>query len=105
MKKEGHPYDRFFYKLKPALYSKAEELELLGYDQIEVDSLWEYLTKKKWKKYESDVRVYQLVSDILSIKPGDYMNYKTIEAFRSPNWFTEINEEELQQLLQPNKQD
>ena len=97
-----HPYDEYFEVLQPALTSKVEEFLLIGYGKVKVKDLWEYLTKKKWKKTETEIRVHELVSDVLSVKAGDYMNFATIEAFKSPNWFVELDGEELQELLKPN---
>ncbi|MGM0752309.1 MAG: post-transcriptional regulator [Bacillota bacterium] len=103
MKNNQHPYERFYESLEPALISKVEEFEILGYGEAEVDRLWSYLTKKKWKKPEIDVKFFQLVSDVLTVKPGEYMSFETIEAYRSPNWFADVNEDELNELLRPNK--
>ena len=103
MKNNQHPYDRFYESLVPALVSKVEEFEVLGYGKADTDRLWAYLTKKKWKKPEVDVKFFQLVSDVLTVKPGEYMSFETIEAYRSPNWFAEVNEDELNELLRPNK--
>ncbi|OIU70696.1 post-transcriptional regulator [Rossellomorea aquimaris] len=103
MKANQHPYDRFYDSLVPALSSKVEEFELLGYGRADVERLWAYLTKKKWKKPEVNVKTYQLVSDVLTVKPGEYMSFETVEAYRSPNWFEEVNEEELNELLRPGR--
>ncbi|MGE8206116.1 post-transcriptional regulator [Heyndrickxia sp. NPDC080065] len=103
MQNVGHIYDKYFNVLEPALKSKAEELGLIGYGQVTIKDLWSYLTKKKWKKPKDDIHVYELVSDVLGLKAGDYMNFATIEAYRTPNWFAELDEEELQDLLKPNK--
>ncbi|MBM7648990.1 hypothetical protein JOC78_001940 [Bacillus ectoiniformans] len=96
-----HPYEQYFHQLLPALTSKVEEFRLLEYGTIDIASLWDYLLKKKWKKPVEGVHMYSLVSDIVSMKPGDFMNYATIEAFRSPDWLEEVNQEELQELLYP----
>ena len=45
-----HIYDQYRSQVKPVLTSKIEEFQLLGYDTIKEDELWEYLTNKKWKK-------------------------------------------------------
>ncbi|XXM73607.1 post-transcriptional regulator [Lysinibacillus sphaericus] len=103
MKANQHPYDRFYDSLVPALSSKVEEFELLGYGRADIERLWAYLTKKKWKKPEVHVKTYQLVSDVLTVKPGEYMSFETVEAYRSPNWFEEVNEEELNELLRPGR--
>ncbi|MFK2824489.1 post-transcriptional regulator [Bacillus sp. B190/17] len=94
-----HPYEKYFQHLLPVLKSKVEEFRLLNYGTIDIPSLWEYLTNKKWRKPEEDVHMYQLVADIVSTMPGDYMNYATVESYRSTNWLEEVNEEELQELL------
>ncbi|WP_338750362.1 post-transcriptional regulator [Bacillus sp. FJAT-52991] len=100
---DKHPYEVYFQQLLPVLRSKVEEFRLLNYGTIDIPSLWEYLTKKKWKKPEQDVHIYQLVADIVSTKAIDYMNFATVEAYRSPNWLEEVNHEELQELFRPKK--
>ncbi|WP_396133333.1 post-transcriptional regulator, partial [Faecalibacillus faecis] len=37
--------------------------------------------------------------DVLTVKPGDLMSFKTVEAYRSPNWFAELDEKELDALF------
>lgn len=96
-----HPYDSFFAQLEPALTSKREEFAMLGYKEVTNKDIWEFLKKKKWKKPKDDIRLYEISADILSAKVHDYMNFATVEAYRSPNWFTEINPEELEDLLHP----
>ncbi len=96
-----HVYDVYFETLKPALISKSEELMVLGYGEISVENLWGFLTKKKWKKSSVDIHLYQLVNDLLASKPGEIMNYMTVEAFRGENWLTDLREEELRDLLYP----
>ncbi|MGE6259534.1 post-transcriptional regulator [Heyndrickxia sporothermodurans] len=101
MQEAGHSYDQYFKMVEPALKSKAEELELIGYGQVSTKDIWNYFIKKKWKKVKIEVHIHELVSDILALKSGEFMNFTTVEAFRSPNWFAELNEEELQELLKP----
>jgi len=91
-------YDRFRKEVHPALISKMEEFSLLGYGTISQDSLWEFLRKKKWRKPKEDVKVYEIVSDILSVNVGEYMNYATVEAFKSDE-FSLANDEERRELL------
>ena len=91
-------YDRFRKEVHPALISKMEEFSLLGYGTISQDSLWEFLCKKKWRKPKEDVRIFEIVSDILSVNVGEYMNYATVEAFKSDE-FSLANDEERRELL------
>ena len=100
MKEKGHPYDLYMNMLGPALQSKSEEFLVLGYGEVKKHELWSFLTKKKWRKPKEGIRIYELVSDVLSMKIGEYMNFATVEAFRSPNWFSDLESDELQELLQ-----
>jgi hypothetical protein len=94
----GHEYEHFRIRVKPALGSKLEEFQLLGYDTISEKELWEYLVKKKWKKVNTDKRLFEVVQDILSIKVSDYMSFATIEAFKSPELLLN-NENDWNELL------
>ena len=97
----NHPYIEHKEMLRPALISKMEEFHVFGYNEVTVEEIWDYLIHKVWKKPQDHIRTYQLVSDVLSINIGHFMNHSTIEAFKSPNLFADINNEDLQELLQP----
>ncbi|MCJ7839926.1 post-transcriptional regulator [Lederbergia sp. NSJ-179] len=99
--RKEHPYDSYVPILEPVLKSKLEEFSVLGYETIKEQDLWAFLTQKKWKKSHEGIRIHELVSDILSVKVGDYMNYATVEAYKSPNLFSGLASEELEELLQP----
>ncbi|HEY4552730.1 MAG TPA: post-transcriptional regulator [Bacillaceae bacterium] len=101
MKQGSHPYESYFHILGPALQSKAEEMAVLGYGHVTKEDLWGFLINKKWKKPAEGIRMYALVSDVLSLKPGEYMNYATVSAFRSPDLFADLDSEELNELLHP----
>ncbi|KIL44527.1 post-transcriptional regulator [Jeotgalibacillus soli] len=83
----------------PALESKEQELLLLGYDTVTMNELWDYLVSKKWKKRTGDFLLHEMVSDILSIKPGDFMNYTTQKEYKTSSMSLDLNDEELQLLL------
>lgn len=102
---EGHhPYEKYYEELEPVIKSKAEEFTVIGYGAVEMKDLWNYLMKKKWKNAKTDdVHMYSLVSDILSVKPGDFMSFMAVEAYRSPDWFADLDEAELDELLNPDK--
>lgn len=100
MEKTTHPYDVFFDQLKPVLISKVEEFQLLGYEKIDIQDIWTYLVNKKWKKHKEDIRTYELVSDIFSLKIGEFMNYMAIEAIKTSNWLEDLSSDEMQELLE-----
>ncbi|MEK3890608.1 post-transcriptional regulator [Bacillus sp. FSL K6-3431] len=103
MTEQSHPYDSYFYVLDPVLVSKVEEFTVLGYEEVSKTDLWEYLTRKVWRKPKEGIRMYELVSDVISLDIGKYMNFATVEAFKSPNWLSDLESEELQELLKPNE--
>ncbi|THE15333.1 post-transcriptional regulator [Bacillus timonensis] len=96
---ETHMYDRFRETVRPFLKSKLEEFELYGYDSVKEEELWEFLKNKKWRKEKEEKLLYQIASDILSVKVGEYMNYATVEAFKGPNWFEGEGKDVLEKLL------
>ncbi|WP_409301894.1 post-transcriptional regulator [Peribacillus sp. SCS-155] len=94
-----HPYQKYYETMKPALANKAEELRLLGMDAVNEEDIWSYLTLKKWKRPGEDIHIHQLVSDIMSVSSSQFMTYATVEAYKGPNVFGELSEEELRALL------
>ncbi|MCA1031881.1 post-transcriptional regulator [Bacillus timonensis] len=94
-----HPLDKYKEMVHPALVSKLEEFYLFGYDKVTEEELWQFLLKKKWKKNTEDKQLHQIVNDVMRINIGEYMNYATVEAFKSPNWFGEDGKESLKDLL------
>jgi len=95
----GHPNDKYRQTVQPVLKSKIEEFELFGYDTVTEEELWAYLKNKKWKRVGEEMMLYSVVNDILTLKIGDFMNYVTVEAFKSPNLLDENAKEALENLL------
>ncbi|WP_462412348.1 post-transcriptional regulator [Neobacillus sp. Marseille-QA0830] len=91
-------FDQFRTQVQPAMVSKLEEFRLLGYDSVSESGLWDFLTKKKWRKVTDEVKLYQIVDDILSVKIGDYMNFAAIESYKTSE-FSLDDENELRELL------
>lgn len=93
-----HSYDKFHDSIRPALKSKVEEFSILGFNTIDEEQLWSFLTKKKWRKVREDIKLYEIVEDIMSVKPGEYMNYASVEALKLTE-FSFDNEEDMKELL------
>ncbi|MDF2038754.1 post-transcriptional regulator [Bacillus sp. CMF12] len=96
--KIGHEYDYFRITVKPALESKLDEFRLLGYKKVTEQELWGFLTKKKWKKPKENVRLFEIVEEVMEVKVSEYIHYATIEAFKEADFAFE-NEEERRELL------
>lgn len=94
----SHVNEQFRTQVQPAIASKLREFRLLGIDSVSEGAFWEFLVKKKWKKVKSEMRLYEIIQDILSIKASDYVSFATIEAYKTTE-FSFDNEDELKELL------
>lgn len=90
--------NKYRNEVEPALKSKQEEFLILGYDQFTEDDIWNYLMKKKWIKLKSELKLHEIVQQILALKIGDFMNFRTVEAFKETEFSME-NQEDLMELL------
>ncbi|GHH97149.1 post-transcriptional regulator [Neobacillus kokaensis] len=94
----GHAYDYFRSEVQPALVSKLEEFHLLGYDSVSDNELWDFLTKKKWRKIKEEIHLYQIIEDILAVKVSDFISFATIKSYKTAE-FSFDDENELKELL------
>ena len=76
-------------KLEPAIESKLEEMQLLGYDQVTSEEIWELFIRKIEKDPErpTPVRAHWMVSKLMQLSPNDYMTSLTVAAYKAPDWF------------------
>ncbi|MDQ0197166.1 post-transcriptional regulator [Neobacillus ginsengisoli] len=95
---KSHKYNHFRTQVQPALASKLSEFRLLGYDSVSEDGLWEFLIMKKWKKVNEEIRLYEIIQDILNVKVSDYMSFTTIQTYKTTE-FSMDDENEWKELL------
>jgi hypothetical protein len=57
---------------------KVQELEMLGYEDITPEDIWKCVSEK----YKEVPPLYKVVNDILSLKPGQWMNWLTMRAYK-----------------------
>ncbi|MDQ0231511.1 post-transcriptional regulator [Metabacillus malikii] len=91
---DKQPVEYYKDHVKPALKSKLEEFKMLGYAEVSEEKLWDFLKNKKWRKTK-ELSVYEVVSDVLSVKVGEYMNFVTVESYKKDNWFESEEGKEL----------
>ncbi|WP_263060644.1 post-transcriptional regulator [Pallidibacillus thermolactis] len=103
MKVMEHPYTKFRPELEIVLQSKVDEFAIYEYTELTTDRLWEFLIMKKWAKPKENIHLYELVSDILSLRVSDIMTFQTVEHLKGPDWFSEEGMNDLQALLNPKK--
>ena len=77
-----HPNEKYREKVHPFLESKCRDFSILGYENVTVDSLWDYLLDMKWKETKETDRIHQVVADIAAIKGPDYMNYQSLDVIK-----------------------
>lgn len=95
-------FGHIFTHMLPALESKRNEFHLYGYTTVTKEDIWIYCIRKVWRgKDVSKMRTYQIANDILLISPATFMTHAHIEEQRQTDWFSDVNNEELQILLNP----
>lgn len=98
----GNNYEDIFTHVLPAIESKRNEFIVYQYDTVTEKDIWKFCVTKKWKKKDiASLPLYQIINDILTISPAEFMTFEQIENQRTSNWFSEINQEELKLLLNP----
>lgn len=71
------------------LDSKAEELQLMGYEQATGEDVWKCLVEKVWKG-RPDMRIYQVVADIMHLGSSTYLSYLTVQSYKNDDLMTSI---------------
>lgn len=66
--------DELYNRIKPALYSKAEEIKRNNITYIKEEDIWNYLSINKWKNSES-LTLNDMVTDIMDLKIDDVKMY------------------------------
>jgi hypothetical protein len=94
----SHAFDHFRTQVQPVLASKLEEFRLLGIDSVTEKELWSFLLKKKWKKVKGEMKLYEIIQEILSVKVSDYISFATIESYKTTE-FSFDDENEMKELL------
>ena len=57
--------EELYKRLKPALKTKKDEMNQLGYMYIKEIDIWNYLKEVKWIQ-SRNLSLYQMVSDVLN---------------------------------------
>lgn len=97
-------FEDIFIHMLPALESKKTEFHHYGYTTVTEGDLWTYLVQKKWRRKDvASMRTYEIANDILQLLPAAFMTFTQIEEQRDSDWFSDLNSDELQALLAPQK--
>ena len=70
--------EELYNRIKPALYSKVEELKRNHISYIKEEDIWNYLKEVKWKN-DTNLSLYDMVSDVLEVPDeviDDYLKHK-----------------------------
>lgn len=102
----GFHFEEIYTNMLPVLESKKYEFDLYGYTTVTREDIWIYCIQKVWRnKNVEEIPIHKMVNDILHISPAAFMTYTQIETHREADWFSELNKEKLQLLLDPPKDD
>lgn len=95
-------YEQLYNKVLPVLQSKIDEIKYYEYKGMTTEEIWNYCIRKKWRKKRiEELRLFEVVETIYSIKPSEIVSYFQIQQFQTTNWFQDVTQEELQVLLAP----
>lgn len=84
--------NELYFRVRPALISKRQELTRSGYNYIKEEDIWNCLREKKWQKTPG-LSLSEIINDILNIDNyfiDDYVKQRMDSIPR------EINVEELE---------
>lgn len=97
---------KLYVQVLPALESKKNEFIFYGYADITEEALWDYLVTKKWRKKElSTMRAYEMIADVFSLTPAQFMTHRQTEAQRNSSEYPELTDEERASLFSRKKVD
>ena len=97
-------HEQLFDHVRPAIESKRNEFHFYGYTTVTATDIWKYCVQKKWRKRDiPEMRIHELLNDVMELTPAEYMTYTQIEEQRGSDWFSDLNSDELQLLLSPKK--
>jgi hypothetical protein len=71
---EFNSIKELYERLLPALNTKIAELKRYDLDYIKKEDIWNYLKVSKWEK-ATDLKLYQMVDDILNLDNDKIDNY------------------------------
>ena len=83
--------EELYSRIKPALYSKTEELKRKSIYYIKEEDIWNFLSSSAWRKTES-LSLANMVSDILNLNDEDIKEY--IRTKTQKNKLTDDTEED-----------
>lgn len=66
--------EELYFRIKPALSAKLQELRRLNYSKIKEEDIWEFLTNIKWSKAKG-LMLSDIVSDIIHVDNKKLSNY------------------------------
>src|SRR5690625_1791575 len=74
--------DEWKREVFPALLSKKEELQLMGYSEVTIDEISVCLEHYVWQK-DHYKKLYEIVQDIMHLPSHTYMNYLTMNVLQN----------------------
>ena len=81
----------------PVLISKAEEFQLLGYESVTPENIWDCMLAKLKRRKKEEYMLHQLVNEIFKLSANEYMNWLSIQAVASTDFA--LLEKESRSLL------
>ncbi|QQK75658.1 hypothetical protein HUG15_08820 [Salicibibacter cibarius] len=84
--------------VRPILELKKDEFHLLGHDKASEEDVWR-LGIEKLRKESEYTPFYRFVNVLMRLTVTDYMNEKTINAYKGTEGWTKDTDDELEGVL------
>jgi len=81
MVREKQQFDVWKDDVFPALQSKLDEFNLLGYDKVKLEEVWQCVLYKLRKQKEF-IHLHEFVRVIMTLKVTEYMTWLTIANYK-----------------------
>lgn len=81
-------YEEWEDKLAPVVQMKKEEFKLLGYDEVDKESIWNCIVYRINREKKETVRLHFFVNRLLRLSVNDYMNWLRIDTLKGPDLFS-----------------
>ncbi|HET7657159.1 MAG TPA: post-transcriptional regulator [Bacillales bacterium] len=95
-------YEEWKEKLAPVVEIKAEEFELLGYGEVDKESVWKCVVGRI-NRVSPDKLIYlhDFVNRLLRLSINDYMNWLRIDSLKGPDLFSSKEPLNLDEFDEP----
>ncbi|AXF57752.1 post-transcriptional regulator [Salicibibacter kimchii] len=96
--KNAQQYEVWKTDVRPILELKRDEFHLLGHEEVLEEDIWK-LGMKKLQKESQYTPFYRFTNVLMRLSVTDYMNERTINAYKGMEGWSKDTDDELEGIL------